>query len=110
METTDGPKPFASARRLSIEQDLTIYNADALKEQLLESLGATQVLELDLSRVAEIDTAGVQLLILAKRESLRQGRTLCIVAHSPAVRETIDFFNVAAYFGDPLVIQAREAD
>lgn len=110
METTDKPNPSANARRVRIEHDLTIYNAAALKEQLLESLGATQVLELDLSQVGEIDSSGVQLLILAKRESLREGRRLSIVAHSPAVRETIDFFNIAAYFGDPLVIQARDAD
>ena len=108
METTD--RPSASALRMRIAQDLTIYNAEALKAQLLESLGATQVLELDLSQVGEIDTSGVQLLILAKREALREGRTLSIFAHSPAVRETIDFFNMAAYFGDPLVIQAQEAD
>lgn len=110
MATTHNSNPSASSHRMNIAQDLTIYNAEALKAQLLESLGATQVLELDLSQVAEIDTSGVQLLILAKRESLREGRTLSIVAHSPAVQETIDFFNMAAYFGDPLVIQAQEAD
>ena len=45
-----------------------------------------------------------------KREALREGRTLSIVLHSPAVQETIDFLNMAAYFGDPLVIQAQAAD
>lgn len=102
--------PSANALRITVAQDLTIYNAAALKEQLLKALGAADVLELDLSQVAEIDTSGVQLLLLAKREALREGRTLSIVLHSPAVQETIDFLNMAAYFGDPLVIQAQASD
>ncbi len=108
MEITE--KSSATTQRLCIEEDLTIYHAEALKAQLLEALGAAPALELDLSRVAEIDSAGLQLLLLAKRESLREGRRLSIVAHSPAVQETMDFLNLAGYFGDPLVIQARQAD
>jgi hypothetical protein len=44
---------------------------------------------------------------MAKREAQRLGRTLHIVAHSPAVREVIDFYNMDAYFGDPMVIPAE---
>lgn len=93
---------------LALEANLTIYNAVDLKRQLLEALRASQGLDLDLSRVAEMDTAGFQLLVLAKRESQRLGRSLRIVGHSPAVQEVIEFFNMAAYFGDPLVIPAGE--
>ena len=98
-----------SASRIALDQDLTIYNAGCVKMQFLEALEANQLLELDLSQVAEIDTAGIQLLVFAKRESLRQKRSLRIVAHSPAVRDAIDFFDLASYFGDPLLIPAREA-
>ena len=55
-----------------------------------------------------MDTAGLQLLILAKREAARQGKSLSIVAHSPAVSQTIDFCNLTAFFGDPVVITAHE--
>ncbi len=99
----------AGVHRMSLDQDLTIYHAAALKEQLLESLGQTQALELDLSRVAEIDTSGIQLLMLAKRESVKRDKELRIVAHSPAVSELMDFYNIAGFFGDPLVIPARDA-
>ena len=64
-------------------------------------------MELDLSQVTEIDTAGIQLLMLAKRESMKRGKELRIVAHSPAVSELMDFYNIAGFFGDPLVIPAR---
>lgn len=102
-----GPGP-GNAERISISQDMTIYHAEAIKDELMRSLARSKVIELDLSQVAEIDTSGIQLLMLAKRESLEHGKTLNIVAHSPAVHELIDFFNIAGYFGDPLVIPARD--
>ncbi len=95
--------------RLSLDADLTIYNAGEQKHRLLEALQAARVLELDLSGVGEVDTAGIQLLILAKRESLRLGHELRIVSHSPAVRDLIDFYNIGGFFGDPLLIPAGDA-
>ena len=99
---------MSANNRLTILEDLTIYNAMELKQQLLDALGQAEHLELDLSQVAEIDTAGLQLLILAKREAARLNKDLDIVAHSPNVRQTLDFCNLAAFFGDPVVISAHE--
>ena len=103
------PSPAPEHQRLTLLDDMTIYNATAQKQQLLDALQAGDGLELDLSAVAEIDTAGFQLLLLAKREARHQDKPLLIVAHSPAVREVVDFFNVAADFGDPMLIPARES-
>jgi anti-anti-sigma factor len=94
--------------RFALDTDLTIYNAIDLKRRLLDAVHTTKALELDLSQVGEMDTAGFQLLVLAKRESLKLGRQLSIVAHSAAVREVIEFYNMTAYFGDPVVITAAE--
>lgn len=94
--------------RLTVDGDLTIYHAAAIKQHLIDGVRGNGVLELDLSHVGEIDTAGVQLLALAKRESGVQAHELHIVGHSPAVREVIEFLNLAAFFGDPLVIPASE--
>lgn len=100
--TTDG------ATRLTVDGDLTIYHAAEIKQHLIDGICDARVLELDLSHVGEMDTAGFQLLALAKRESLDRDHTLRIVGHSPAVRDVIEFFNMAAFFGDPLVIPANE--
>lgn len=94
--------------RLTLQEDLTIYQALEQKKQLLDALNAADELELDLAQVAEIDTAGLQLLILAKREAQNAGKKLTIVAHSQSVRAVIDFCNLAATLGDPLVIPAGE--
>lgn len=100
--------PDADAGRLALAADLTIYNAIDAKRQLLDAVRATKTLELDLSQVGELDTAGFQLLVLAKCEAQRLDRKLRIVAHSPAVREVIEFYNMVAFFGDPVVIPAAE--
>ncbi|MDX9995117.1 MAG: STAS domain-containing protein [Rhodocyclaceae bacterium] len=98
--TTDG------ALHLILDGPMTIYNAAEIKAQLLNGVQTANILELDLSHVGEIDTAGFQLLVMAKRESQRLEHTLRIIAHSPAVREVIDFYNMDAFFGDPIVIPA----
>jgi anti-anti-sigma factor len=95
--------------RLTLEGDMTIYFAADLKGQLLSALeAAPRELELDLSQVGEMDTSGCQLLILAKREAARRNKSLRLSAHSASVREVLDFLNIVAYFGDPLVIPASE--
>jgi anti-anti-sigma factor len=94
---------------LAITKDLTIYHALDQKQVLLDALAATSELELNLSQVGEVDTAGLQLLILLKKEALQAGKQVRIVAHSQAASSVIDFCNMAAEFGDPLVIPAREA-
>jgi anti-anti-sigma factor len=95
--------------RLALEDDLTIYHAAAHKAALLAALAATDRLELDLSAIAEIDTAGLQLLILVKREAAARGKSVVISGHSAAVRQTIDFCSLAVAFGDPMVIPAGTA-
>jgi anti-sigma B factor antagonist len=94
---------------LCLSADLTIYHALEQKQQLLAALAATDELELNLSQVDEMDTAGLQLLILLKKEAQRAGKCVRIVAHSQAVSAVIDFCNLAGEFGDPLIIPADPA-
>jgi anti-sigma B factor antagonist len=91
---------------LRLEGEFTIFRATELKPALLAN---PPVDEIDLSGVTEIDTAGVQLLMLAKKTALAQQRNLKLVAHSPAVLEVFELLNVAAYFGDHLVMDSRTA-
>lgn len=101
---------MTTCETLPLAKDLTIYHAMELKNALLDALGATDDLELDLSQVGEIDTAGLQLLLLLKKEAQRAGKRVAIVAHSQPVRSVIDFCNLAAELGDPLIIPADEAN
>jgi anti-anti-sigma factor len=98
-----------SSQQLSIIEDMTIYHALEHKQVLLDALSTTRDLELNLSQVGEIDSAGLQLLILLKKEAQRVGKSVRIVAHSQAVSAVIDFCNMAGEFGDPLIIPAQQA-
>jgi anti-anti-sigma factor len=100
---------MASSQLLSLSGDLTIYHALEQKQLMLDALATTAELELNLSQVGEIDTAGLQLLILLKKEAQKAGKRVRIVAHSQAVSSVIDFCNMATEFGDPVVIPAHEA-
>jgi anti-sigma B factor antagonist len=73
-----------------VPKDLTIYTAAELKPALLAEARTGESPLLDLSNVAELDSAGVQLLYLADREASAAGRTLRLVGCTPAVREILD--------------------
>ncbi len=93
--------------KLTVEDEMTIYTAVKLKETLMEHLQRCSELEIDLSQVDEMDTAGFQLLLLAKREAMQANKALCLVSHSRATLEVLDLYNMAAYFGDPLVLSEQ---
>lgn len=91
---------------LHIEGEMSIYTAAELKSQLLPHLGQPGDVEIDLAEVRELDGAGLQLLMLVKREAVRVGATLRLSRHSPAVLEVFELCNLAGFFGDPLVISS----
>ena len=96
--------------RVVLEGELTIYTAANMKEQLLAPLSQHQEAEFDLAGVSEIDTAGLQLMIVAKQEAARHGKNLRFVAHSPAVVEMLELTNMAAFFGDPMLLQTAKGE
>ena len=93
----------ATSQTLRIEGELTIYRAMELKPLLFAQPPVT---ELDLSGVTEFDSAGLQLLMLAKKMALAQGRPLALVRPSPVVTQVLELLGMAGYFGDSLATGA----
>lgn len=87
-----------------IEGEMTIYQAEQLKQTLLDALDRASVLEINLAAVTELDTAGVQLLLLTKKTARARQKELRLAAHSEAVVEVFELIDLVPYFGDPLVI------
>ncbi|BCJ56204.1 hypothetical protein Asp14428_76790 [Actinoplanes sp. NBRC 14428] len=58
-------------RRIALDGELTIMTAAEQKERLLAALQGSGGLRVDLSGVEELDTAGLQILLLARREAAR---------------------------------------
>lgn len=96
------PTPEITRHTLVLTEDMTIYNAALQKQQLLAALNTCDELNLDLQQVGEMDTAGFQVLMLTKREAVAAGKTMRLTAHSKAVTEILDLYNMASYFGDPI--------
>ena len=94
-------------KKLRIENEMTIYTATEMKVQLMGLLGKGTEFELDLSHVSELDTAGLQLLILAKRECMAHKGDLRLINHSQAVLSVLDLCNMTQFFGDPVVISSQ---
>ncbi len=91
-------------QKLALESELTVFTAAHQKLQLLAFLASDKELELDLCNVTEIDTAGLQLLILAKREAALTHKSLKFIMHSKPVLDILELANLTTTFGDQLVL------
>jgi anti-sigma B factor antagonist len=89
---------------VKISGEMTIYTAAELKQALTPLLYRQQALELDLSQVSEMDSAGLQLLLAAKKTMQQGGSPLHLVMHSHAVLDALELCQLAAFFGDPTLI------
>lgn len=89
---------------LVIEDELTIFTAAEQKPRLLAFVDSGDELEIDLAKVHEIDTAGLQLLILIKRQAAQTGKNLRFVMHSKEVLEILELTNLTMTFGDQVVL------
>ena len=97
-------KPCSDPCQLRLEGEMTIFTAKEIKARLLAPLSDCQQINVDLSQVSEMDSAGLQLMILAKREANAMGKEICFVAHSPAVLDVLELCRMTGYFGDPVVM------
>jgi anti-sigma B factor antagonist len=100
------PRSDTEPLRLRIEGEMTIYRAAELKQTLLDALDSSAALEVDLSAVTDLDTAGVQLLMMTRKYARAAERELRLVAPSPVVTEVIELLNLGTYFSDPLTARA----
>ncbi|MDH5229908.1 MAG: STAS domain-containing protein [Gammaproteobacteria bacterium] len=83
-----------SSAKVNLQGELTIYHAMANKQKLVDILAKSsgEPVPIDMSGVTEMDSAGFQLLLLAKREARNKGIDLSFVHCSAAVKEIIEAF------------------
>lgn len=81
--------------------ELCIFNASEIKPQLLALAKGPEACTIDLAQVSEVDTAGLQLLLMAKREATRSGAHLRFTNHSEPVLEAVGLLGLAAELDDP---------
>jgi ABC-type transporter Mla MlaB component len=79
-----------NANQIKVEGGLTINQAHQLKARLIESCNSAETLDVDLSEVSEIDTAGLQLLL-----ALRLGpKPVTFIEPSPILLRAAELLNM----------------
>ena len=87
--------------RLCAVGEMTIYSAQSMKEQLLPpAAGNNGNLLLDVSGVTELDTCGVQVLLLMQRLANAEQCSMHLVEPSAAVREALALCGLGGWLGD----------
>lgn len=81
---------------LRFEGDMTVYEAAAQYAQLREALEQGGELALDLSAVTALDTAGLQLLVFA-----RKAGASCLAGASAAVGDALSLLQLDAWMAQP---------
>lgn len=89
------PNHASPTSLLFIEGELTLQRACEMKESLLARLAKALVLEVDLAGVTAIDSAGLQLLLMVRREARASGRDVRLVSPSPAVLTLFESIGLA---------------
>jgi len=85
---------------LRVHGEMTIYRAAELSQALFAVIrGRDGDLELDLSQVTEFDTAGLQILLMARQLAAANGGRLEITHPSDCVAEVLQLCNVPAGAG-----------
>ncbi len=106
--STPSPVRYES-RCVHIDGEMTIYTCGELKPRLLEELGAhPDATRLDLSHVVELDTAGLQLLLTARRYATEAGRELSLANPSHVVTDVFELCRLDALL-TPAAAAAAEA-
>jgi anti-anti-sigma factor len=75
---------------VQIRGEMTIYNAAAVKDELLAALGDPAGCRIDLAAVSEFDTTGLQLLLMAQRACVARGAPFSLMNPSATVREALE--------------------
>lgn len=85
---------------MHVHGEMTIYRASELAQTLLAAVRAYDGdVSLDMSAVTEFDTAGLQLVLMARRLAETNGRRLEVVQPSECVLEVLNLCNVPVSTG-----------
>lgn len=90
---------------VALDGELTVCTVGQIGPRLVAVVFDHETIEIDLGAIEEIDTAGLQLLLMVKRSA---GREVRLVNHAAAVMRLLDLANLGGVLGDPLLISDRD--
>ena len=95
----------AATARLVLEGPLTLARATEVWAAMRATLQQPcPSVDFDLSNVSELDSAGVQLLLLARSTATDGGKELKLTGQSLVVLQTLELLRLDTHFGAPEVL------
>jgi anti-sigma B factor antagonist len=79
---------------LQLGGDMTIYNAEKFKENLLGFVQDFREFEVDMTAVNEIDTAGIQLLLQFEKKAAQGERSLQLSGCNEQVGDLLNLYQL----------------
>lgn len=92
--------------RIVLDGEVTIYTVGEIKAGLALAILEHDETEIDLGAVDEMDTAGLQLMLMAKR---CEGKKVRFVNHSASVLRLLDLADLGSQMGDPLLFSSQDS-
>lgn len=89
---------------ITVPGDMTIYDAEEIKSLFDEAVKLEADVCVNLGNVTEIDTSGIQLMVSFKKTIEEKNKHVTFEGHTEAVIDLFDVFDIATYFGDPIVM------
>jgi len=86
---------------LTAPEEFTVHHVRALAPTLIQAARSGAALNLDLSAVSRIDTAGIQLLLTLRREAARSLTRLEFASPSTAVNDMVAFYQLGSLLQAP---------
>ena len=84
---------------VQIGGELTIYSANGLFNEHVKNTSWADKVQIDLSNVQEIDTSGIQILLMIRKQVLSKEGELCFSKLSEPVQKYLDLFQLNEPFG-----------
>lgn len=95
--------PSGGATQVKVEGEMTIYTVAQIKADIARAMQTSADIEVDLSGSTEVDTAGLQLMLMAKK---CPGKKVVFTNHTPQILRLIGLANLGGALGDMLVLDA----
>jgi len=89
---------------ISLNGELTIYNARLVVNYIHPILEQYKKVAIDLKNVSEVDTAGMQALIFLKRESKYRKVKLKMINHTEPIIKVMNLLGLVGFFADKIKI------
>lgn len=101
-------KDSKHSTRISISGELTIYDVSTARARLLDdSKGWPATVNLDLKGVTELDSAGVQLLLMLQKGVVAAGGQLRLPAVSEPAQQVFNTLRLGAPFTEQGLLSAK---